>query len=1705
MERPPNRKKVKGATVKASSGGTGGCRAKAKGAARPALSAAQLFERAQAALAFERFDAALECFRDALELEPENAEIVDAHGALLAELGRTEEAVQALQRAVALSPEEGFEKYMYLGQLLEGAEALAATQKGVELLQLDAERAQAGGGGGSRALHKQLAAALCSLAEQKMGAADDVAEVSADAEALLQRARTADPESPEPLQALASLRYELGDAEAALALLRQSMALWFTPDPDSDEDEDDGDADGEDGGGDEELPDAADAAADADGELRIPKKPVTMSEEEEEAADDAGGGGEWETDEGDDGYDDDDDGVPSFEFRFECAKMLLELDSTTDAAVQVLEDLVAENDSVADVWHLLGLAYYSGGALEEAEEAASTGAALLAKAGVGEDDDMVAAFVDLQSAIAEAQAASGGEGGAAAPADWPRGIERDQRTLRAPCSSARPGASGMHRAGGSPYAASPRGHPLYGGTSALDAAALKHMEEDDEPQQGGLGAHGSLRPGLALPPRLARQSSQSAKASSVASGGKKGRRRWAEGSQADDSHPGGLADGGPDLIPAARGGPDLGGNTGHIVRMRRGEAWSKFLAYEGCCQVCMREGARGVAEASYFLGSGCEPLRAGLGITGLLLPAVLPGHMAAAVGVGSPAIDLGNEIHWDDYDADERKLSAAAFMNHMSIMRVRVSKVELPRTGSALSRLVCRNQDYSRVTVHLKLVPVELRAPVDVPFRLRKDGGVLPGSPMFDLHPEHHAHEAILEVVQGNEVLARGKISCKRLWQIGMEHSPEDDECDDGGSEAEVHTGAPKSLCGWLKGPEVTVGRGSTGLWVNVFDAGPHPGKVLLTIQRTQRELPGQGFPEAAAAREEGGASKGTLKVSSFQAYDYVLLAALKAQGCNERRLEVTGEWAWLLQAFASQYGVRSNYAVMTHLRWVLRPGVASVSQACFDLLARQLRSLLQQEAVGGCSLTQHEATMLGKIKADTEELLKLAFENYYLLSSGARKGILDGACSPPHMMASEFPPMALVAGVHLFEAMRDVFHPSDIEWVGDRFRIAAKGRWSRLATLCDDGAAQADTTSPLMMGGAPLRSHLSTPRGGGGGATPAGKANTLYSRIIRVASAIQHDLEYDRRLQEVPRLLPSSLNLPAITAAEYCVNYVHQLRSALAQCPPNQPTEMAIDMLVAVAQLQRYLEEHGLAVPRGQPGCIDSLELFAPHVRSWITNSQEMLCSTCRSLEATTELSSLASGATQEAPPLGGSEEGGVAPIAHEMLRHVVNEMHRYERVIAHWPLFGPYLEASLCVVLRAIIAAVSRQCGMTRVRGGGGAGPYGDALGVVGGGGGSGGSGKGSPFRGTMNHRYSTASAASEFRAARHPGGGGMAQWAWAPETPSPRKGGAAVRVLLMVREAVLLNSLKRLMVAAPIYESTINKWSGGASAPPGRPHSAADVCEYGGYDDVAPHVGAQFAQVVKELRTEYSSAVASTCQRMSAALGASPGTSIFTLLNQAKMASAQAGGGMTPMQQHAMIESLSAGMFGVLNEVLCNLAAALDGRVFVATGRGLWDFIGRDLLEFVENLQEGKDNKGAWRTRQNASLLLDQINHFFSQHRRARPGKQQQQRSPPGSSSSRGRGDRRQRSLTMGGVLSCCCGDRYAPRDNNDAFGRLSGPSARPETEEDRQARVLAAERAEARQRQFEQSPVGRAALKAVKDAKKPEPRPNAGGSNAQDWLS
>ncbi len=45
--------------------------------------------------------------------------------------------------------------------------------------------------------------------------------------------------------------------------------------------------------------------------------------------------------------------------------------------------------------------------------------------------------------------------------------------------------------------------------------------------------------------------------------------------------------------------------------------------------------------------------------------------------------------------------------------------------------------------------------------------------------------------------------------------------------------------------------------------------------------------------------------------------------------------------------------------------------------------------------------------------------------------------------------------------------------------------------------------------------------------------------------------------------------------------------------------------------------------------------------------------------------------------------------------------------------------------------------------------------------------------------------------------------------------------------------------------------------------------------------------------------------------------------------------------------------------MEEVVVGLTRSLDSRVYVALGRGLWDFTAKEIFDYVEGLQEGKEN--------------------------------------------------------------------------------------------------------------------------------------------------
>lgn len=142
------------------------------------------------------------------------------------------------------------------------------------------------------------------------------------------------------------------------------------------------------------------------------------------------------------------------------------------------------------------------------------------------------------------------------------------------------------------YPSLSRGAPLFGAPARSHGAGV--ASEDDEVQlREQMQGHG-LSSARGMRVSITSVKGPSAAGSAAPANRRGGRRRWMEGGQDDapmsgdgagGDGGGGGGDGGDDLIPAARMDMPGIGNTGHIVRMRRGEAWSKFLAYEGCCQV----------------------------------------------------------------------------------------------------------------------------------------------------------------------------------------------------------------------------------------------------------------------------------------------------------------------------------------------------------------------------------------------------------------------------------------------------------------------------------------------------------------------------------------------------------------------------------------------------------------------------------------------------------------------------------------------------------------------------------------------------------------------------------------------------------------------------------------------------------------------------------------------------------------------------------------------------------------------------------------------------------------------------------------------------------------------------------------------------------------------------------------------------------------
>uniref|UniRef100_A0A8C1Y2L4 Si:dkey-12j5.1 n=1 Tax=Cyprinus carpio TaxID=7962 RepID=A0A8C1Y2L4_CYPCA len=261
----------------------------------------QLVEKTEECIDNFDFDMARLYCQRALDIEPTNLTILDMMGNICTELGEIEN-VYVYLKAVELSPEDGHSKYMYLGQIHTGMEAVQYFSKGTEVMlnTMDKHSSEASAFGAAAfpsecaVTKKDVSVAFCSIAEifftdlcMEEGAADRCKEA-------IDKALEYDEHNPEALQLMASYLFSIEKTEEGREYLKKSVSSW--------------------------LP-------------SLQKEEESLASTEHDMEEEK---------------DQNKSNIPPYESRITTAKLLIEAEQY-EMATEVLEDLLEEDDEVVEV------------------------------------------------------------------------------------------------------------------------------------------------------------------------------------------------------------------------------------------------------------------------------------------------------------------------------------------------------------------------------------------------------------------------------------------------------------------------------------------------------------------------------------------------------------------------------------------------------------------------------------------------------------------------------------------------------------------------------------------------------------------------------------------------------------------------------------------------------------------------------------------------------------------------------------------------------------------------------------------------------------------------------------------------------------------------------------------------------------------------------------------------------------------------------------------------------------------------------------------------------------------------------------------------------------------------------------------------------------------------------------------------------------
>ncbi|KAJ4714529.1 Pesticidal crystal cry8Ba protein [Melia azedarach] len=384
--------------------------------------------------------------------------------------------------------------------------------------------------------------------------------------------------------------------------------------------------------------------------------------------------------------------------------------------------------------------------------------------------------------------------------------------------------------------------------------------------------------------------------------------------------------------------------------------------------------------------------------------------------------------------------------------------------------------------------------------------------------------------------------------------------------------------------------------------------------------------------------------VAETVAYDLVLEVAMKAQHFQQRNLLITGPWKWLLDNFASYYGVSDAYTNLRYLSYVM--DVATPTRDCL-VLVYDLLSPVLMKGNSKKVLSHQENRILGEVDDQIQQILALLFENYKSLDESSLSGLKD-VFGPPTGLAAP----ALAPAVKLYNLLHDILSSEAQSKLTRYFQAAVKKRSRRHLAETDEfvlSKNEGTLMDPLV---------LST------------NYHKMKSLILNVRSEICTDIEIHNQ-----HLLPSFIDLPNLSASIYSVDLCNRLQAFLAACPPSGLSPPVAELVIATADFQRDLSSWNINHIKGG---IDAKELFHSYITRWIQDKRRGFLDLCK---------------LEKVKSSGARTQNSTTPFVDDMYDQLKEMLNEYEVIICRWPEYAVVLENAVADVERAIVEDLDKQ----------------------------------------------------------------------------------------------------------------------------------------------------------------------------------------------------------------------------------------------------------------------------------------------------------------------------------------------------------------------------------------------------------------------------